>query len=317
MSGIKRTTEQAFSHLGLPGGRRAGEPYTNPNEWVADHIRAVLDMSPEEAATMDRLTPEWISKRLELLGGTGQPLETRLFIEPASKQSSGKGLGDQAVILSKVGLTHARSNVVNEDGSVNKGLLDKLVAYAESKGGKLGAKELNRFLNEQIQPFKGGEIKSFGLLERLATRLAIAPVEWGLLLSMTGGEVTTKDLKGLYDHSLFPRLRAERAAVRLLDGLKDEKLLSKTKHGSGALGPDVQRLTEWAGGVAQGEDPVSVAKSTAQRLLADASESRLDALASPQGFPVGRVGLATMRLLCPFGGASAVSSRTPSPALAT
>src|SRR5262245_7046628 len=157
---LKSATEGFLSRLSLPGDRGAGEAYTNPNRWVREHIQSVLDMSADEIAKMDQLSPEWISERLKLLGGTGQPLETRLFIAPASHQSSGMGLGNQCVILSRVGLTHARSNVINEDGTVNKELLDRLKAYVDSQGGSVGAGKINRFLNEQLKPFQGGEIKS-------------------------------------------------------------------------------------------------------------------------------------------------------------
>ncbi len=308
-----RRTEKLLSNLSLPGDRGPNEPHTNPNEWVKKHIQSVLDMSPQELATMDQLTPEWISSRLARMGGTGQPLETRLFIAPASHQSSGNGLGNQCVILSRVGLTHARSNVINEDGSVNKELLDKLIAFVEENGGSIGAKELNRFLNEQLQPFHTGNIKSFGLLERLATRLVIAPVEWGLLLSATGGQVTAADIRGLYDHSLFPKLRAQRAAVTVLDALHEGKLQAGSKHSSGVLGPEVERLTRWAGGVPTGTDPVSVAKAAAHSLLEGASDARVHALRSSQGFPIGRVGLATMKLLCPFGGLNALKQQQAAP----
>jgi hypothetical protein len=297
---IKRKTESLLSRVSLPGERGAGEPRTNPNQWVKEHIQSVLDMTPEERATMDELRPDWISERLKRLGGTGQPLETRLFIAPASHQSSGKGLGDQAVILSKVGLTHARSRVIKEDGTLDRGLLDRLLAFVEDKGGSIGWKELNGFLDEQLQPFSLGKIESFGFWERFATRMVLAPVEWGLLLSAVGGRITTEDVRGLYDHSLFPKLRAERAAVAVLDAIDDGKLMEGSKHNSGILGAEVKRLAEWAGGVPNGSDPVSVAKSAATKLLEHASDDRLEALRSSQGFPVGRVGLATAMLLCPF-----------------
>jgi hypothetical protein len=308
---IKRTTENLLSKVSLPGERGPGEPNTNPNRWVREHIQAVLDMTPQEIASMDQLSPEWISERLKLLGGTGQPLETRLFIAPASHQSSGAGLGNQSVILSRVGLTHARTKVIKEDGTIDHALLGRLKKFVESNGGSIGAKKLNHVLNEQLQPFSGGEIASFGMLERLATRLVLAPVEWGLLLAATGGQITTEDLDGLYDHSLFPKLRAQRAAVAVTDALAEGKLLAGSKHSSGVLGNEVKRLAEWAGGVPTGMDPVSVAKSAAAKLLEGASDDRIDALRSNQGFPIGRVGLATMKLLCPFGGVAPLKAQQP------
>src|SRR5205823_819573 len=101
-------------------------------------------------------------------------------------------------------------------------------------------------------------------------------------------------------------LRQQRAAVAVVGALDAGTIgpaeLKGTKHASGVLGEQVRILMEYAQKVASGTDPVSIARAGADKLLRGEDVTRLGALSTPQGFPIGAVAKSTFKLTCPFAG---------------
>jgi hypothetical protein len=305
---IARAVPPGFA-LPLPGYA----PSKGEVDWVKEHVLDVLgrDLSEDELRAI--VTTKNMIPDLALLGVESVPyrLAGGAGLLTAAKKTTGVVVSAEGPVvrIDRLGFTHGRLGVVREDGSVDRAVLNDLLALARPISAADGRavtaidrESVRRFIASRFAfSWSKDESIAANLLRLVRQKAALhlyEAVEWSLLFDIAGTELDKRpvllpeDIEDFYQNRLFTRVRAERAAVALIDAGKEPVKTGSNRHDAGKM---AQQLVTYAKrfGLSHGT-PADIAARLVEGMSLEQRENRA------RDRSIGLLARNVFLLACPF-----------------